>query len=125
MAVLNKNGFKNLPGEALGALINDYLEDITLWERGIVENYRLSYTTARNFVLPMNPPRFELDYAVRRFFAAHGKIIKKSQIVNLTNHNNQNPLREAAKSHSPEAIPRKRRQRRRPPKPNYNEESKV
>jgi poly(A) polymerase len=81
LASLNKPGFKNLPGEALGTLINDYLEDITDWERGIIENYKACYSAARNFVLPMNPPRYEIDYAVRRFFSAHGKTIKKSRIT--------------------------------------------
>ena len=82
LSALNQAGFKNLPGEAMGALINDYLEDVTDWERGLVENYKASYSAARNFVLPMNPPRYEIDYAVRRFFAAHGKTIKKSHIIN-------------------------------------------
>jgi poly(A) polymerase len=82
LAATNNPGFKNLPGEALGALINDYLEDVTDWDRGIIENYKASYSAARNFVLPMNPPRYEIDYAVRRFFAAHGKTVKKSHIIN-------------------------------------------
>jgi len=82
LAAMSKPEFKNLPGEALGALINDYLEDITDWDRGIIENYKASYSAARNFVLPMNPPRYEIDYAVRRFFAAHGKTVKKSHIIN-------------------------------------------
>ena len=81
MANLNKPDFKNLPGETMGALINDYLEDVTDWERGIIENYKASYSAARNFVLPMNPPRYEIDYAVRRFFAVHGKTIKKSHTI--------------------------------------------
>ena len=82
MAVMSKPGFKNLPGEAMGALINDYLEDFADWDRGIIENYRACYSAARNFILPMNPPRYEIDYAVRRFFAAHGKTVKKSHIIN-------------------------------------------
>ena len=82
MTAMSKPDFKNLPGEALGALINDYLEDIIDWDRGIIENYKASYSAARNFVLPMNPPRYEIDYAVRRFFAAHGKTVKKSHIIN-------------------------------------------
>jgi len=81
-AAMGKPGFKNQPGEAMGALINDYLEDIADWDRGIIENYRACYSAARNFVLPMNPPRYEIDYAVRRFFAAHGKTVKKSHIIN-------------------------------------------
>jgi poly(A) polymerase len=81
MSALNQSGFRNLPGEALGALINDYLEDIADWELDIAENYKETFAAARSFVLPMNPPRFELDFAVRRFFAAHGHIIKKSHII--------------------------------------------
>jgi poly(A) polymerase len=81
MSALNQEGFKNLPGEALGALINDYLEDIADWEQSTIENYKLCYAAARKFVLPMNPPRFELDYAVRRFFSAHGITIKKSHVL--------------------------------------------
>jgi len=81
MTAMGKPGFKNLPGEALGALINDYLEDIIDWDRGIIENYKASYSAARNFVLPMNPPRYEIDYAVRRFFSAHGKTVKKLHVI--------------------------------------------
>jgi poly(A) polymerase len=81
MARLNQEGFKNLPGEALGALIQDYLEDNTDWEAGIAETYKNTFTLARAFVLPMNPPRFELDHAVRLFLAAHGLTIKKSRFL--------------------------------------------
>jgi poly(A) polymerase len=81
MAKLNQIGFKNLSGEALSALIQDYLEDITDWEAGIAENYKNTFAAARSFVLPMNPPRFELDHAVRLFFAAHGVTIKKSRLA--------------------------------------------
>jgi poly(A) polymerase len=86
MAALNQEGSKNLPGETLGALINDYLEDIADWEQGAIENYKICYAAARRFILPMNPPRFELDFAVRRFFAAHGVSVKRPS--------RQNPIRE-------------------------------
>jgi poly(A) polymerase len=81
MGVLNQDGFKDLPGEAMGALINDYLEDIADWEQSTIENYKLCYAAARKFVLPIKPPRFDLDYAVRRFFSAHGITIKKSHVL--------------------------------------------
>jgi len=81
MAALNQPDFKNLPGETLGALVNDYLEDIADWEQGIAENYKMCYAAARGFVRPMNPPRYELGYAVRRFFAAHGVTVKKSHLT--------------------------------------------
>ena len=116
MAALNQEGFKDLPGEALGALVNDYLEDITDWERGIAENYKSAFTAARSFVLPMNPPRYELDHAIRRFFAVHGITIKKSHIMERP----AAPVRETAETklavRAMEAEPRKRRRRRRKPK---------
>ena len=115
MAALNRSGFKNLPGEALGALINDYLEDINHCEKGITENYKECFTSARNFVLPMNPPRFELAYAVRRFFAAHGVNIKKSHIMDMTGRRRTNqPQTETAENNRPaEGEGRKRRRKRR------------
>jgi poly(A) polymerase len=81
LSLLNQEGFKNLPGEALAALVQDYLEDVTDWEAGIAENYKNTFTAARAFVLPINPPRFELDHSVRLFLAAHGITIKKSRFL--------------------------------------------
>jgi poly(A) polymerase len=81
MGALNRPGFKNLPGEAMAALIQDYLEDSTDWEGGIAENYRNTFAEARAFVLPMNPPRVELDNAVRLVFAGHGVTVKKSRFL--------------------------------------------
>jgi poly(A) polymerase len=81
LRTLNKPDFKNLPGESLAALIRDYLEDETDWEGGIAENYKNTFALARAFVLPMNPPRVELDNAVRLLFAEHGVTIKKSRFL--------------------------------------------
>ncbi|MDR0474191.1 MAG: polynucleotide adenylyltransferase PcnB [Treponema sp.] len=83
---VNQADFKNLPGEALSALIRDYLEDEADWDgedkteipKTPSERYREAYILARKFVLPMNPPRVELDHAVRLLFAKHGITIKKS-----------------------------------------------
>jgi poly(A) polymerase len=100
---------KNLPGETLGALINDYLEDIADWEKSTSENYKECYSAARKFVLPMNPPRFELGYAVRRFFAAHGITIKKSHLVDVANPNPP-PVRE---TEGGVVTPPRRKRRRR------------
>ncbi|MDR0315325.1 MAG: polynucleotide adenylyltransferase PcnB [Treponema sp.] len=108
MAALNQEGFTDLPGEVLGALINDHLEDTIDWERGIAENYKDAFLSARSFVLPMNPPRFELDHAVRRFFAAHGVVIKKSHLMERA----KPPARESAEVRPSEPAPRKRRKRR-------------
>jgi len=81
LSALHGEGFKNRPGETLGALINDYMEDTTDPELGTSENYKATYAAARNFVLPMNPPRFELEQAVRRFFSSRGIHIRKSQFA--------------------------------------------
>jgi len=119
MSVLNQPGFKNLPGEALGALINDYMEDVADWEQGITENYRACYAAARRFIRPMNPPRFELDYAVRRFFAAHGITIKRSHLTDRVSHNL--PAAQTDESNAvaagavQAAAPHKRRRRRKKP----------
>jgi poly(A) polymerase len=110
MAALNQASFKNLPGEALGTLINDYLEDIADWEMSTPENYRECYSAARKFVLPMNPPRFELGYAVRRFFAAHGITIKKSHLTDVTS-TVPTPARETETA-APTVVRRKRHRRR-------------
>ncbi|MDR2133973.1 MAG: polynucleotide adenylyltransferase PcnB [Treponema sp.] len=115
MAVLNKPGFKNLNGERMAALIYDYLEDITDWERGIAENYRITFAAARQFVLPMNPPRFELDHAVRLFFAAHGITIKRSHILDLGKA--AAPAREGAEGRAAGERRRRRRGKRRPGPP--------
>ena len=112
MAALNQKGFRNLPGEALGALVNDYLEDNANWERGITENYRACYSAARSFVLPMNPPRYELEFAVRRFFSIHGITIKKSHIMEWTNRGARPAPAETAESPAKEIKPAKKRRRK-------------
>jgi poly(A) polymerase len=69
-------------GEALAALIRDYLEDFVDWNaEGITENYRSAFMGARQFVLPMSPPRMELDHAVRFVFAEHGQNVKKIRFL--------------------------------------------
>jgi poly(A) polymerase len=66
-------------GESMAALIRDFLEDLIDWEGGIIENYKNAFVEARRFVLPMNPPRMELDHAVRLIFTEHGLTVKKSR----------------------------------------------
>jgi poly(A) polymerase len=128
MASLNRDGHppadNRPPGEELGALINDYLEDTTNWEKGVTENYKESFAAARRFVLPMNPPRFELAYAVRRFFAAHGITIKKSHVTDVSGRRRISRPAEGEtaggdvqpdlrpESHSAEGAPRKKRRRK-------------
>ncbi|MHC6204432.1 polynucleotide adenylyltransferase PcnB [Breznakiellaceae bacterium SP9] len=62
----------------LAALIRDFLEDSIDWAAGgTVENYKTAFLGARKFVFPMNPPRIELDKAVRFTFEEHGISLKK------------------------------------------------
>jgi poly(A) polymerase len=87
LTALNQEGFKNLPGEALAGLIRDYMEEIAEWKGDSKhpatapwERFKKAITTARKFVMPMNPPRIELDRAVKLLFAEHGVIIKRTRL---------------------------------------------
>lgn len=75
-----KNGSGDNPGEGMAALVRDYLEEYIDWEAGAHENYKTAFYAARKFVLPMNPPRMELERAVRLIFSEHGVILKKSRL---------------------------------------------
>jgi len=104
------NGTEIYRGYALGALFRDYLETVRDWEPGVIENYKEIFKIARSFVVPMNPPRFEMEHAVRRFLASHGITIKRPQ---------PKPLHETGPL-KPDGTKRKRRRRRRKPKTTGN-----
>ena len=70
-----------VPGETLAALFRDYLEDRIDWEAGVTANYKTAFIDARQFVLPMNPPRAALDRGVRLLFAEHGITVKRSRAL--------------------------------------------
>jgi len=110
LAALNGEKFKNRPGEALGALVNDYLEDTADLTLGISESYKAAYSIARNFILPMTPPRFELEHAVRRFFSSRGMHVMKS----LTLDRGGGKPKAEEGSAAAESKPRRRRPRRKP-----------
>ncbi|MCL2410468.1 MAG: polynucleotide adenylyltransferase PcnB [Treponema sp.] len=69
---------ENRRGQALGALFYDYLDSVTDWKSVQVEHFKDIYKLARNFILPMNPPRFELETAVKKFLSSRGITIKKT-----------------------------------------------
>ena len=52
-------------GQALVYLIRDFLQLITNWEGEPRTIYKEVYAECRHFVLPMNPQRIELEYAVK------------------------------------------------------------
>jgi len=74
------NGVEKYRGQALGSLFFDYLDTVSEWKPGPIENYKEIFNTARAFVLPMNPPRFELGSALRKFLSARGITIKKPHV---------------------------------------------
>jgi poly(A) polymerase len=68
------------PGRLMSALIRPYLEDMADWNtEDPQEYYKTLFVAARRFVLPMNPPRVELDQAVRLIFAEHGITVKRAR----------------------------------------------
>jgi len=85
METLSSENFKNLPGQAVSALVRDYLEDIVDWDGSregklsTIELYKSAFSAARKFVLPMNPPKVELDMALKLLFAEHGLSVKKAR----------------------------------------------
>ena len=87
---LGGEDFKGLPGEALLALIRDYMEENVDWDgskipaedavhKSPIERYKNAFILARKFVLPMNPPRMELEAALKLLFTKHGVHIKKTR----------------------------------------------
>jgi poly(A) polymerase len=70
-------------GEKLSYLLYDFVLRLTDWENEIKERtpqgelFSRTWTHCRNFILPMNPQRTELDYAIR-------SILKKIGIKSKT-----------------------------------------
>ena len=76
-------GQEKYRGEAIGALFYDYLEANYDWQSmsgSPIENYKEIFRSARSFVLPMNPPRFEMEHALRKFLAIRGITIKRTYL---------------------------------------------
>ncbi|MCL2214881.1 MAG: polynucleotide adenylyltransferase PcnB [Treponema sp.] len=83
-------GEKNLRGDALGALFCDYLDSVWRlhpdepadkgngWKSGAIDNFKEICSAAKTFIFPMNPPRYELEYTVRKFLTLRGISIKRS-----------------------------------------------
>jgi len=72
---------ENQRGKAISSLFRDYLESINEWKPGSIDNFKEIFKTVRTFVLPMNPPRFELEYAVRKFLTLKGITIKRTPFL--------------------------------------------
>ncbi|MDR2595986.1 MAG: polynucleotide adenylyltransferase PcnB [Treponema sp.] len=122
MAALN--GSESGRGQVLGALFYDYLETVYNWEGEYssgknlpvsIENFREIFKAVRSFMLPMNPPRYDLERTLRKYFSNHGIIIKRPHIEKLK------PTVETVEN-KPSAA---RKRRRRKHKPELKESANV
>jgi len=66
-------------GTLLAYLLRDFLETVVDWKSNSTESYRKALAECRSFVLPMNPPRVELENAVRILFRESGVPVKKAR----------------------------------------------
>ncbi len=69
-------------GEKLYFIIRDFVASLTDWSKEIksplqaADLYKRTWASCRNFVLPMNPQRSELDFAVRKILSEYGVQLK-------------------------------------------------
>jgi len=99
-------GADNTRGQALGSLFYDYLEDTQEWKAGPIENFKDICKTARSFVLPMNPPRFELEYSVKKFLSLKGITVKRIHFLGKPKPSAEEETKEGA------AVKKRRRRRK-------------
>jgi len=110
---LIKSGKELRSGEVISYFIRDYLNSIVHWDQEPLEAYRAALTACRAYVLPMNPPRIELENAVRLLFREHGIGIKKARTFEKGRNKEAVPEPAAEGAQVPgESAPRKRRRRR-------------
>jgi poly(A) polymerase len=103
-------GEENQHGQALCAFFRDYLESTVDWKPGTIENFREIFTTVRSFLMPMNPPRFELERALKKFLVSHGINVKRLYVEKSKTAGEGGSVKPASTS--------ARRRRRRKPKKN-------
>jgi len=96
-------GAENRRRYAIGSLFFNYLESAAEWKPGPIENFKEIFRMARNFVIPMNPPRYDMEYALKKFLSSHGITIKKPV---------PKPAGEGAASSTDAKKKRKRRRRK-------------
>ncbi len=72
-------------GDRLYFIIKDFVEQLTDWKQEITSKssaadlYKRTWAVCRNFVLPMNPQRTELDHAIRKALLAQGVQLKSKK----------------------------------------------
>lgn len=111
------------PGGAVASLIRDYLVPAMAWkdlQKGGWEEYKTVFFAARRFVLPINPPRTELDLAVRLIFTEQGIELKKARFFDRDHGRTAKEAEDRDPAESKEEAPvrpRRRRSRNRGKKP--------
>jgi len=94
----NLTGKESYRGQALGALFSDYLETLLDWSSiSSIDNFKEIYKDARSFVLPMNPPRFDMEYAVKKFLSNKSIAIKRPSLPAVDGKSAQNKKRKRRK----------------------------
>lgn len=79
-------------GQPMAALIRTYLEMHTPWQElkqvipGSWDRYKAVFYDTRRFIAPMNPPKIELEQALRLVFAEHGIDLKKARSMERERH---------------------------------------
>lgn len=69
-------------GEKLYFMIRDFVDSLTDWSLEVknstaaAELYKRTWSRCRNYILPMNPQRTELEYAVRKVLSGYGVQLK-------------------------------------------------
>lgn len=112
-------------GRLLAFLLKDFLDRIVDWKTDNVEAYRNALAECRSFVLPMNPPRVELENAVRLLFREKGIAVKKARTFEKGRRTELIPDAERARlkaevnpgEEPPSEAAKKKRRRRRRKKP--------
>ena len=72
-------------GEKLYFVLKDFVPHLTDWKKEIEEGtaaadlYKRTWARCRNFILPMNPQRTELEFAVRKILSEYGVHVKQSR----------------------------------------------
>ncbi len=72
-------------GEKLYFLLFDFVAGLTDWQQevklgsSVADLYKRTWAQCRTFVLPMNPQRTELEYAVRKILNEYGVPVKASR----------------------------------------------
>ncbi len=100
-------------GRKLVPLIKDLLQRITDWNGNPADVYHHVYHECRRFIMPMNPPRIELEYAVRYCLKEGGLSIRIPRQRERDNKRKEGDVKQAPGEN--QSAPRKRRRNRRKP----------